>query len=53
MYRYAVYMREFGWTPQQVDEIPLGIEVWLLPIFSAINEAEQYLADKAAKEAQG
>lgn len=51
-YRYVLYAREFGWTPQQVDEIPLIFEPWILPINSAITEAENYRIEKAQKEAE-
>jgi hypothetical protein len=36
-----VYARRFNWTPQQVDEIPLSIESWLLPIMAIIDEVEE------------
>jgi hypothetical protein len=38
---YAVYARRFGWTPKQVDEIPLDIESWLLPVMAIIDEVEE------------
>jgi hypothetical protein len=38
--RYAEFARRFGWTPDQVDSIPLVLEPWLLFIDDAMNEAE-------------
>jgi hypothetical protein len=51
-YRYVLYAREFGWTPAEVDELPLVIEPWLLPIHSAIADYENEQQAKAIKEAQ-
>jgi hypothetical protein len=50
-YRYVVYAREFGWTPTQVDELPLTVEPWLLPIHNALTEFENEQQEKAAKAA--
>lgn len=50
-----VYAREFGWTPSQVDEIPLTVDPWLLPIHNILIEVEnqkQIEAAKAAAEAK-
>jgi hypothetical protein len=51
-YRYVIYAREFGWTPAQVDELPLTVEPWLLPIHNAINEFVSERELKAIEEAQ-
>jgi hypothetical protein len=37
-FQYTVYAREFNWTPDQVDNLPLDAEPWLLPISHAIDE---------------
>jgi hypothetical protein len=34
---YVVYARRFGWTPEQVDKLPLHLEPWFLPIDDAIE----------------
>lgn len=47
-----LYAREFGWTPAQVDEIPLTIEPWIMPINSAIEEAIAAKQEAAHKEAE-
>jgi hypothetical protein len=38
---YAVYAVKFGWTPQQVDEIPYEVESWLLPVVGLIDEVAE------------
>lgn len=38
---YAIYAKRFGWTPQQVDAMPLEVEQWMLPILSVIDEVEE------------
>jgi hypothetical protein len=35
---YVIYAREFGWTPDQVDNLPLAIEPWILPIHGVIED---------------
>lgn len=32
-----MYAEEFGWTPDQVDAIPLRLEPWIMPIHTAIQ----------------
>lgn len=51
-YRYVLYAKEFGWTPAQVDEIPLHTEAWLLPILGALAEAEAAAMEKARRDAE-
>ena len=50
-YRYTLYAREFGWTPAQVDEVPLSVEPWLLPISNMVDEVLAKRAKDAAKAA--
>lgn len=45
-----MYAQRFNWTPQQVDELPLDVEPWLVPIVSAM-EAEQVRRSEAAQKA--
>jgi len=35
--RYVMYAREFGWTPDQVDQLRLIDEPYLLPINTAFE----------------
>lgn len=37
--RYVEYAREFGWTPDQVDALPVHLEPWLLPINNVLKAA--------------
>lgn len=37
-YRHALYAHRFGWTPDQVEQIPLTDDAWLLPICKAIDD---------------
>lgn len=51
-----LYAREFGWTDEQVDNLPMTLEPWYLPISYAITKAEnarQAAAEAAAKPAKG
>lgn len=50
-YRYTLYAREFGWTPAQVDELPMSVEPWLLPISAEIDRVLQERQAKAEKDA--
>jgi len=51
-YRYAAYARRFGWTPAQVDELPLVTEPWLFPIVSAMDEADARRQEQAQADAE-
>ena len=54
---YVLYARAFGWTPEQVDALPISLEPYILPIDSAIGadikrrqaEAENKAAAKHGK----
>jgi len=35
--RYVEYAREFGWTPDQVDALPVHLDLWLLPISNMLK----------------
>ncbi len=48
--KYVFYAREFGWTPEQVDGLPLSLEPWILPIQGVI-EADIARRDREAAEA--
>jgi hypothetical protein len=49
-YRYVAYAQKFGWTPAQVDDLPLHLEPWIFPVMNAI-EADIARKDAAAQEA--
>jgi hypothetical protein len=50
--KYVVYARAFGWTPNQVDALPLSIEPWVLPIDSAIEADLSNRRQKAQADAE-
>lgn len=37
----------FGWTPEQVDNLPAGTADWLLAIAATMSEIQAESADKA------
>lgn len=51
MVRYATYAERLGWTPQQVDQLTLEQDAWLMPILGAID-AERAYQQKKADEAR-
>lgn len=51
MVAYVTYAEKFGWTPQQVDQLTIEQDDWLVPIMHAIDEQRAY-AEKKAAEAQ-
>lgn len=48
---YVLYARAFGWTPDQVDSIPLALEPYLLPIDAAIGSDIKRRQEKAQADA--
>ncbi len=51
MIHYVTYAEKFGWTPEQVDQLTIGQDDWLIPIMHAIDGQREY-AQKKAAEAQ-
>lgn len=54
-YKYAVYAEARNWTPDQVDDLTLEQDLWLIPIWSAMGRArerEQARREKEASDAQ-
>ncbi len=47
-----MYAREFGWTPDQVDNLRLIDEPWLLPINGAFEAEISRRQEKAFSDAQ-
>jgi hypothetical protein len=37
---YYLCAKEFGWTPEEVDNQPLSIVTWVLAISNAVKEVE-------------
>jgi hypothetical protein len=50
-YRHALYAHRFGWTPEQVDQMPLTDDAWLLPICNAIDAEVDKRNKKDAEKA--
>ncbi|MFC5184368.1 hypothetical protein [Actinomadura harenae] len=36
--QYVVYAERFGWPPSVVDELPMDVEPWLIPIHDLMQE---------------
>ena len=47
-----LYARAFGWTPEQVENIPVSKEHWLLPIDQAIEADISARRERATREAK-
>ncbi len=52
MLGYAVYADRWHWTPQQVDQLTIEQDDWLMPIAMAFDAEEKYRADKAQRSAE-
>jgi len=49
MLAYATYAEKLGWTPQQVDQLTIEQDNWLMPVIFAIDEERAYKEKKAAE----
>ena len=52
MVAYATYAEKFNWTPQQVDQLTIEQDDWLLPILNAVQAQRSYNEQKAAEAAE-
>jgi hypothetical protein len=52
MVGYVTYAKEFGWTPQQVDQLTIQQDEWLIPVAHAIDAQRAYDQRKAAESAE-
>jgi hypothetical protein len=52
MVAYVTYAEKFGWTPQQVDQLTIEQDDWIMPILGAIEEERAYREKKAAEAAE-
>lgn len=48
---YVTYAEKLGWTPQQVDELTVEQDDWIMPILFALDEERAYREKKAAEAA--
>jgi hypothetical protein len=52
MVGYVTYAKEFGWTPQQVDQLTIEQDEWLIPVAHAVDAQRAYEQKKAAEAAE-
>jgi hypothetical protein len=48
-YRYYIAAREFGWTPQQLDDSPAVVVDWIMAIHGLVEELKSEAERKAAR----
>ena len=51
MVGYVTYAEKLGWTPQQVDQLTVEQDDWIMPILSAVNAEREYREKKAQEAA--
>jgi hypothetical protein len=51
MVGYAAYAEKLGWTPQQVDQLTIEQDDWIMPILHVIDEERAYKEKKAQEAA--
>ena len=49
MVAYATYAEKLNWTPQQVDQLTIEQDDWIMPILTAIDGERAYREKKAAE----
>jgi hypothetical protein len=52
MLGYAAYAEKLGWTPQQVDQLTIEQDNWIMPILHAVDAQREYAAMKAQEAAE-
>jgi hypothetical protein len=52
MVAYATYAERLGWTPQQVDQLTIQQDDWIIPILDAVNSQRDYNQRKASEAAE-
>jgi hypothetical protein len=48
MVAYVTYAEKFGWTPQQVDQLTVEQDDWIMPVMHAVDAERAYKEKKAA-----
>lgn len=51
-YKYAVYGELRGWTPEQVDNLTLDQDTYLIPVWEAMGRAREREQKRREREAQ-
>ena len=52
MVAYATYAEKLQWTPQQVDQLTIEQDDWIIPILTAVDEERAYKQRKADEAAE-
>lgn len=52
MLSYALYAERWHWTPEQVDNLTLEQDDWLLPIADAMDREREYREEKERRKAE-
>lgn len=52
MVGYAAYAEKLGWTPQQVDQLTIQQDDWIMPILHAVDAEREYKERKASEAAE-
>lgn len=52
MVGYAAYAEKLQWTPQQVDQLTVRQDDWLMPILKAMDDEREYRERKASEASQ-
>jgi hypothetical protein len=52
MLTYALYAERFGWTPEQVDQLTVEQDDWLMPIAAALDSERERREKKAVDDAE-
>ncbi len=52
MVAYATYAERLHWTPQQVDQLTIEQDDWIIPVLDAVNAQREYAQQKAQEAAE-
>ena len=52
MLSYTIYAERWHWTPEQVDNLTLEQDDWLLPIAEAMDKEQEYRREKDRRKAE-
>lgn len=50
--RFIICAREFGWSWDDFENVPIDMEPWVLPINAAISKANDDRQEKAQRAAE-
>lgn len=52
MLLWRFFAKNYGWTPDQVEEAPLDVQTWFPLIENAASQAQEKMAKQEAKSAR-